>query len=127
MATAGRSGLFLVCERITITLHEVKRAIDVSVKMNFMSSFLAGLLQLFEESTMETFVGLVYEIAAGNSASAPDPDVWLAFAKSAYMLRGFIPIMKDKDLENVFIKDLEYVSKTFQRLFEAVSFGASTA
>lgn len=91
----GRYGPYLVCDRTTVTVDRIIRAIDAGVWRSSSSSFASALVDLFRESVMPLFFGPVGKIAAQCDENLPDTKLRLAYVKHGYLGQVYIPTVED--------------------------------
>lgn len=89
----------VIRDRITAKMIEMDWAADVGVSRSMKASIVRGLMVIHEKSTPKIFLAFVREIAAERIRRVPDTEVWLAFVKSAYLMRGYIPSMREAGLD----------------------------
>lgn len=65
---------------------------------------------------MQSFMVLVHEIAVECEANVLDSELWLAFLRSGYLLGGYIPRLRDADLEKGSIRRPEEYTRRLQRV-----------
>lgn len=86
-------------DEIAVTMYDLSRAASGSEETVSDTSLAIDLEDLFRESTMQSFIALVHAIAEKGEANFLDSEVLLAFAKSGYMLSGYILTFRDLDLK----------------------------
>lgn len=125
IALVKQNGSYLVRDGITITMDYLSRAVSGSEKTVPSTRLAVDLVHLFRKSMMQSSKALVHEIGKEGKAKIPDSEVRLTFLKSGYILRGYIPTLRDAELEKRCIREPRNYIITLQCVFATESFGAA--
>lgn len=78
---------------------------------------MCGLVKTFKEGTAQKILRLVLEMATEKGEKSPNTHVQLTFVKLIYMMGGYIPALRDIDLENRLVRE----SVNYERKLHGVS------
>lgn len=114
---------YLVRHRIIITMDDLSRAVSVCEQTVSGTSLAHDLMELFGESTMQSFIALLHEIAEESITNVPDNKVHLAFLKSENMSGGHILTFRNVNLEKYVSENRDCLQKLCSEYVLLTDFG----
>lgn len=104
----------MVRDGITITLHELARAVIVGIGRSSIARFGSGFVEVFYVSNIKVFSAVVPEVAPECSKNVLDTEKQLTSVKSELLMDGYILTVRDVSLEEDSLENQYNMKEKFE-------------